>query len=157
VDYRADRHVERNGTVVDNDDAGRLSGRVGLRVFGRSTREGNLVQPSLGVHWLRGSRTSTLDFDDETLAADVPRNRYEVQAGAELRLGNSWGAWAGVSLQRGEGSTATWRASWACVGPGKARWWARLYTSGMGGRAEPRAATIDSATKRSRRTMPDDN
>ncbi|TDB35077.1 autotransporter outer membrane beta-barrel domain-containing protein [Stenotrophomonas sp. TEPEL] len=102
VDYRANRHVESNGTVVDNDDAGGLSGRVGLRVFGRGTGEGNVVQPFLGVNWLRGSRTSSLDFDGDTLAAEVPRNRYEVQAGAELKLGIRWGAWAGVTVQRGE-------------------------------------------------------
>ncbi|CRR66994.1 autotransporter outer membrane beta-barrel domain-containing protein [Stenotrophomonas maltophilia] len=102
VDFRADRHVERNGTVVDRADAGGLSGRVGVRVFGHGTAAGNTVQPYLGVNWLRGSGTSTLQFNGDTLGADVPRNRYEVQAGAELKLGQRWGAWGGVSVQRGD-------------------------------------------------------
>ena len=102
VDFRADRHVESNGTVVDHADAGGLSGRLGVRVFGHGTAAGNIVQPYLGVNWLRGSGTSTLQFNGDTLAADVPRNRYEVQAGAELRLGQRWGAWGGMSVQRGD-------------------------------------------------------
>lgn len=102
ADYRADRHVESNGTVVDHADAGGLSGRLGVRVFGHGIAGGNTVQPYLGVNWLRGSGTSTLQFNDDTLGADVPRNRYEVQAGAELKLGQRWGAWGGLSVQRGE-------------------------------------------------------
>ncbi|MDC7799687.1 autotransporter outer membrane beta-barrel domain-containing protein [Stenotrophomonas geniculata] len=102
VDFRADRHVESNGTVIDHADAGGLSGRLGVRVFGHGTAAGNTVQPYLGVNWLRGSGTSTLQFNDDTLGADVPRNRYEVQAGAELKLGQRWGAWGGLSVQRGE-------------------------------------------------------
>ncbi|WP_322547979.1 autotransporter outer membrane beta-barrel domain-containing protein [Stenotrophomonas geniculata] len=100
--YRADRHVESNGTVVDHADAGGLSGRLGVRVFGHGTAGGNTVQPYLGMNWLRGSGTSRLQFNDDTLGADVPRNRYEVQAGAELKLGQRWGAWGGLSVQRGE-------------------------------------------------------
>lgn len=102
ADYRADRHVESNGTVVDHANAGGLSGRLGVRVFGHGIAGGNTVQPYLGVNWLRGSGTSTLQFNDDTLGADVPRNRYEVQAGAELKLGQRWGAWGGLSVQRGD-------------------------------------------------------
>ncbi|SET54513.1 autotransporter family protein [Stenotrophomonas indicatrix] len=102
ADFRADRHVEHNGTVIDRADAGGLNGRVGVRVFGHGTATGNIVQPYLGVNWLRGSGTSTLQFNGDTLGADVPRNRYEVQAGAELKLGQRWNAWGGLSVQRGD-------------------------------------------------------
>lgn len=102
VDFRADRHLESNGTVIDQADAGGLSGRVGVRVFGHGTAAGNTVQPYLGVNWLRGSGTNTLQFNSDTLGADVPRNRYEVQAGAEVKLGQRWGAWGGMSAQRGD-------------------------------------------------------
>ncbi|WP_117309524.1 autotransporter outer membrane beta-barrel domain-containing protein [Stenotrophomonas sp. G4] len=102
VDFRADRHVEHNGTVIDRADAGGLNGRVGVRVFGGGTAAGSVVQPYLGVNWLRGSGTSALQFNGDTLGADVPRNRYEVQAGAELKLGQRWNAWGGLSVQRGD-------------------------------------------------------
>jgi autotransporter family porin len=102
VNYRGDRHVETNGTVIDHADVGGLSGRLGVRVFGHGTAPGNTVQPYLGVNWLRGSGTSTLQFNCDTLGADVPRNRYEVQAGAELKLGQRWGAWGGMTVQRGD-------------------------------------------------------
>ncbi|MEN5261419.1 autotransporter outer membrane beta-barrel domain-containing protein [Stenotrophomonas hibiscicola] len=102
VDFRADRHVESNGTVIDHADAGGLSGRLGVRVFGHGIAADNAVQPYLGVNWLRGSGASTLQFNGDTLGADVPRNRYEVQAGAELKLGQRWGAWGGLTVQRGD-------------------------------------------------------
>ncbi len=73
VDFRADRHVESNGTI-DHADAGGLSGRLGVRVFGHGTAADNAVQPYLGVNWLRGSGASTLQFNGDTLGADVPRN-----------------------------------------------------------------------------------
>ncbi len=94
--------METNGTVIDQADVGGLSGRLGARVFGHGTAAGNIVQPYLGVNWLRGSGTSTLQFNGDTLGADVPRNRYEVQAGAELKLGQRWGAWGGMTVQRGD-------------------------------------------------------
>lgn len=102
AEFRAARHVEHNGTVIDRADAGGLNGRVGVRVFGGGTAAGSVVQPYLGVNWLRGSGTSTLQFNGDTLGADVPRNRYEVQAGAELKLGQRWNAWGGLSVQRGD-------------------------------------------------------
>ncbi|QGL95820.1 autotransporter outer membrane beta-barrel domain-containing protein [Stenotrophomonas maltophilia] len=102
ADFRADRHVESNGTVIDHAAAGGLIGRVGVRVFGHGTAAGNTLQPYLGVNWLRGSGSSTLQFNGDTLGADVPRNRYEVQAGAELKLGQRWRAWGGMSVQRGD-------------------------------------------------------
>ncbi len=101
VDYRVDRHVERNGTRIDNADSSGVSGRLGVRVFGHDMRAGNIVQPYMAVNWLRGMRASTLDFNGDTLGADVPRDRYEVQAGAELKLGQRWSAWGGMSVQRG--------------------------------------------------------
>nr|KAJ9632656.1 hypothetical protein H2204_007743 [Knufia peltigerae] len=55
-----------------------------------------------GGNWLRGSGTSALQFNGDTLGADVPRNRYEMQAGAELKLGQRWGAWGGLTVQRGD-------------------------------------------------------
>jgi len=102
AEFRADRHVEHNGTVIDRADAGGLNGRVGVRVFGGGIAAGSVVQPYLGVNWLRGSGTSALQFNGDTLGADVPRNRYEVQAGAELKLGQRWNAWGGLSVQRGD-------------------------------------------------------
>lgn len=102
ADFRADRHVETNGTVIDRADAGGLSGRVGMRMFGQRTVAGSVVQPYLGVNWLRASGTNSVQFNGDTLGADVPRNRYEMQAGAELKLGQRWGAWGGLTVQRGD-------------------------------------------------------
>lgn len=102
TDYDANRHVESNGTVVDGAEAGGLAGRVGVRAFGQRAGMGTLVQPYLGVNWLRSSGRNAIDFRGEALRADLPRNRYEVQAGAELKISQRLGAWGGLSMQRGD-------------------------------------------------------
>ncbi|MBH1552607.1 autotransporter outer membrane beta-barrel domain-containing protein [Stenotrophomonas maltophilia] len=102
TDYSANRHVESNGTVVDGAEAGGLAGRVGVRAFGQRAGMGTVVQPYLGVNWLRSSGRNAIDFQGEALRADLPRNRYEVQAGAELKISHRLGAWGGLSAQRGD-------------------------------------------------------
>ncbi len=102
TDYDADRHVESNGTVVDGAEAGGLAGRVGVRAFGRRAGMGTVVQPYVGVNWLRSSGRNAIDFRAETLRADMPRNRYEVQAGAELKISQRLGAWGGLGVERGD-------------------------------------------------------
>jgi len=100
--YDADRHVESNGTVVDGAEAGGLAGRVGVRVFGQRAGMGTVVQPYASVNWLRSSGRNAVDFRAETLRADLPRNRYEVQAGAELKISQRMSAWGGLSVERGD-------------------------------------------------------
>jgi len=102
TDYDADRHVESNGTVVDGAEAGGLAGRVGVRAVGRRAGMGTVVQPYVGVNWLRGSGRNGIDFRAETLRADMPRNRYEVQAGAELKISQRLDAWGGLGVERGD-------------------------------------------------------
>ncbi|HGM6070314.1 TPA: autotransporter outer membrane beta-barrel domain-containing protein [Stenotrophomonas maltophilia] len=102
TDYDANRHVETNGTVVDGAEAGGLAGRVGVRAFGQRAGMGSVVQPYVGVNWLRSSGRNAIDFRGETLRADLPRNRYEVQAGAELKISHRLGAWGGLNVQRGD-------------------------------------------------------
>ncbi|KAG1529869.1 hypothetical protein G6F50_017703 [Rhizopus delemar] len=63
---------------------------------------GSVVLPYVGVNWLRSSGRNAIDFLGEMLQADLPRNRYEVQAGAELKISQRLGAWGGVSMQRGD-------------------------------------------------------
>ncbi len=60
------------------------------------------MQPYAAVNWLRGSGHSRVDFNQDVPGADVPHNRYEMQAGAELKLGQRWGAWGGMTVQRGD-------------------------------------------------------
>lgn len=102
MDLRSDTHVEHTGTRIDRTDAGGFNSRVGVRVFGQGSGEGNAVRPYAAVKWLRGARRNALAFSGERLEADMPRNRYEVQAGAELVLGQRWTAWGGLTVQRGE-------------------------------------------------------
>jgi autotransporter family porin len=102
TDYKGDTLQEVNGTVVEDDRAGGLESRVGVRLFGHDNASGNRVQPFLAVNWLYTERGDAMRFDGERLDARLPTNRYEAQAGAQLRLGQRWSAWGDLRVQRGD-------------------------------------------------------
>lgn len=118
TDYDGDSLVEANGTLVEDGRSGGLDSRLGVRLFGQSTLQGNLVQPFLAVSWLRGERDPSMRFNGEQLDARLPENRYEVQAGAQLQLGQRWSAWGDLRVQRGDrdyrnhGAQLGLRAAW---------------------------------------------
>jgi len=100
--YKGDTLQEVNGTVVEDDRAGGFESRVGVRLFGHDNASGNRVQPFLAVNWLYTERGDAMRFDGERLDARLPTNRYEAQAGAQLRLGQRWSAWGDLRVQRGD-------------------------------------------------------
>ncbi|MNV96512.1 Outer membrane protein IcsA autotransporter precursor [compost metagenome] len=102
TDYKGDTLQEVNGTVVEDDRAGGFESRVGVRLFGHDNASGNRVQPFLAVNWLYTERGDAMRFDGERLDARLPTNRYEAQAGAQLRLGQRWSAWGDLRVQRGD-------------------------------------------------------
>ncbi|HBS63385.1 MAG TPA: autotransporter outer membrane beta-barrel domain-containing protein, partial [Stenotrophomonas sp.] len=101
TDITSDRVQEANGTLVEDDTAGGLQSRVGLRLFGNRIGAGNRVQPFLAINWLHSARAEVLRFNAERLDADLPDSRYEAQAGAQLQLGQRWLAWGDLRVQRG--------------------------------------------------------
>ena len=118
TDYDGDRLVEANGTTVEDGRGGGLNSRLGVRLFGQGTLQGNRVQPFLAANWLRGQRDESMRFNSESLSAKTPENRYEVQAGAQLQLGQRWSAWGDLRVQRGDsgyrnhGAQVGLRAAW---------------------------------------------
>lgn len=118
TDYDGDSLVENNGTTVEDDRGGGLNSRLGVRLFGQGTLQGNRVQPFLAANWLRGQRDEAMRFNSESLSAKTPENRYEVQAGAQLQLGQRWSAWGDLRVQRGDsgyrnhGAQVGLRAAW---------------------------------------------
>ncbi|WP_223276941.1 autotransporter outer membrane beta-barrel domain-containing protein [Stenotrophomonas maltophilia] len=118
TDYDGDSLVENNGTTVEDGRGGGLNSRLGVRLFGQGTLQGNRVQPFLAANWLRGQRDEAMRFNSESLSAKTPENRYEVQAGAQLQLGQRWSAWGDLRVQRGDsgyrnhGAQVGLRAAW---------------------------------------------
>ncbi|NYF35008.1 autotransporter outer membrane beta-barrel domain-containing protein [Stenotrophomonas sp. JAI102] len=104
TDFSADHHVETNGTVIDGSDAGGLTSRVGVRLFGHANSDiGNRVQPFVAVNWIHGADDNSLRFDGDRLEGGLPKDRYEAKAGASLQLGQRWTAWGDMGLQKGQG------------------------------------------------------
>jgi len=98
TDRSIDTHTEANGTVVRSLGNSGLSGRVGLRLQG----EGHAVSPYLLANAYREGGSQGLAFDDEAMRASVPRNRYELSAGANLQLQGGLRAWGALGVMRGD-------------------------------------------------------
>lgn len=98
-----DRHEETNGTVVRALDNNGLSGRLGLRLQGEGhSTAGASVSPYVVANWYRDGANNGIAFDDEVLKAGVPRNRYELNAGARVQFRSGLSAWGGFGVMRGD-------------------------------------------------------
>ncbi len=98
-----DRHEEANGTVVRALDDNGLSGRVGLRLQGEGhSTAGASVSPYLVANWYRDGASNGIAFDDEVLKAGIPRNRYELSAGARVQFRSGLSALGGFGVMRGD-------------------------------------------------------
>jgi len=103
TDASTDRHTEATGTVVRSLGDSGLSGRVGLRLQGEGrSAAGASVSPYVVANWYRDGASNGMAFDDEALKASVPRNRYEVNAGARLNFRSGLSAWGGLGVMRGD-------------------------------------------------------
>ncbi|WP_262226164.1 autotransporter outer membrane beta-barrel domain-containing protein [Stenotrophomonas maltophilia] len=103
TDANTDRHQEANGTVVRGLGDSGLSGRMGLRLQGESrSTAGASVSPYVVANWYRDGASNGMAFDDEALKASVPRNRYELNAGARVDFRSGLSAWGGFGVMRGD-------------------------------------------------------
>lgn len=103
TDAATDVHTEANGTVVRNLGNSGLSGRAGLRLQGENrSAAGASVSPYLAANWYRDGAGNGIAFDDEVLKAGIPRNRYELSAGARVELRSGFSAWGGFGVMRGD-------------------------------------------------------
>lgn len=103
TDANTDRHEEANGTVVRSLGDSGLSGRAGLRLQGEGrSAAGASVSPYVVANWYRDGASNGMAFDDEALKASVPRNRYELNAGARVDFRSGLSAWGGFGVMRGD-------------------------------------------------------
>ncbi|WP_285316725.1 autotransporter outer membrane beta-barrel domain-containing protein [Stenotrophomonas maltophilia group sp. Smal35] len=103
TDAKTDVHTESNGTVVRATGDSGLSGRAGLRLQGESrSAAGASVSPYLAANWYRDGVGNGIAFDDEVLKAGIPRNRYELSAGARVEFRSGFSAWGGLGVMRGD-------------------------------------------------------
>ncbi len=103
TDAKTDVHTEANGTVVRAAGNSGLSGRAGLRLQGESrSAVGASVSPYLAANWYRDSAGNGIAFDDEVLKAGIPRNRYELSAGAQIQFRSGLSARGGFGVMHGD-------------------------------------------------------
>lgn len=103
TDAKTEVHTETNGTVVRAAGNSGLSGRAGLRLQGEGhSAAGASVSPYLAANWYRDGAGNGIAFDDEVLRAGIPRNRYELSAGARVEFRSGFSAWGGFGVMRGD-------------------------------------------------------
>lgn len=59
------------------------------------------MQPFVALNWYHGGSGNRLRFNDQALQSGLPRQRYEVAAGAQLQLGRHWIGWGEMRVQQG--------------------------------------------------------
>ncbi|WP_032978971.1 autotransporter outer membrane beta-barrel domain-containing protein, partial [Stenotrophomonas sp. RIT309] len=103
TDANTDVHSEANGTVVRALGDSGLSGRAGLRLQGEGrSAAGASVSPYVVANWYRDGASNGMAFDEEALNASVPRNRYELNAGARVDFRSGLSASGGFGVMRGD-------------------------------------------------------
>ena len=103
TDANIDRHQEANGTVVRSLADSGLSGRAGLRLQGEgNSTVGASVSPYLVANWYRDGASNGLAFDEDVMKASVPKNRYELNAGARIDYRSRLSAWGGLGVMRAD-------------------------------------------------------
>lgn len=103
-DFSSDDVHEQNGTLVQSRNAGGTTTRLGARLYTRPLNsEHNRVQPFVAVNWWSGGNAATIAMDGENLSRDLPKDTYEVKAGAQLELGKGWSGFGQLSHQSGSG------------------------------------------------------
>ncbi len=105
--YRSDALVEHNGTVIEKVDQGQVEHRVGLRVFGHAIGTAQIVQPFIEANWRRGGTRTARVFDGQVLRSDLPRDRHELRAGAQVGFSGGWSGSAALGVEQGQGAYRT--------------------------------------------------
>jgi len=99
--YTEDRHVEANGTKVNNDDGDGIVARVGVRMYSRSTQRDNGIQPFVEANVWHYSMNNSLDFNGMKISDGAPTTRYEFKAGLQAELTQGWQVWGHLGGQWG--------------------------------------------------------
>lgn len=103
-DYRADDHVEANGTLVTTGQGGGVVTRLGARAYARPLTDAhNRVQPFVEANWWHDGDEQSIMMNGERQGLSASKDVYELKLGAQAELGARWTGWGHLGLQRGDG------------------------------------------------------
>ena len=92
--HHADRVHETNGTVVEQRQETRASGRVGVRLFSRiAGKHVSELQPFVTANaWTGSGIKASLSMDDDRVHRDLLQQRREIKAGLQASFSTGWSA-----------------------------------------------------------------
>ena len=97
-----DRHVESNGTVIEDAGGNGLAARVGVRLEGDATVAVGQLRPYLALDGHHSTVRNALRFDGEQIEGGLPATRVELSAGGQLQFGNRLSGFVGLSASHGD-------------------------------------------------------
>jgi outer membrane autotransporter protein len=101
LDYQEDSATEVNGTRVDGSDGTGWISRFGLRTHRTWSDRGTHIQPYFTLNWWHDHLPDGVAFNDVSLGALYPGDRYEAKLGINGQLGADWSAWGNLGYQWG--------------------------------------------------------
>lgn len=97
--YSADDHKEKNGTRINDSDAGGVITRLGARFYSKGAN--NVIQPFVETNWWHGSASNSLNFGGDVISANSPKDRFEVKAGLQGEVAKGVQLWGHIGTQIG--------------------------------------------------------
>jgi outer membrane autotransporter protein len=105
--YKADKHVESNGTQVKVENGTNVTTRLGARAFTRALDSSEKrLQPFVEANWWHNGKTQAMSFSGEKQSANLASDVYELKVGAQAELAKGWTAWGHVGEQAARGGQA---------------------------------------------------
>lgn len=102
--YKADKHVESNGTEVKVENGANVTTRLGARVFSRPLDASQKrLQPFVETNWWHNGNAQSMSFNGESQSANMASDVYELKVGAQAELAKGWTAWGQVGGQKARG------------------------------------------------------
>ncbi|GKX55080.1 hypothetical protein SOASR030_11920 [Leminorella grimontii] len=107
MDVKADDHTESNGTRVQDDSAGNVMTRLGLRasMMGHSEQDngkGREFQPFIEANWLHNTRNATVKMNETRDEQKGAKNVGEIKLGVEGMMSPRFTVWGNVGQQLGD-------------------------------------------------------
>ncbi|SUB81625.1 Outer membrane protein IcsA autotransporter precursor [Pragia fontium] len=98
--FDADKHREKNGTLVTTKDSQDVTTRLGARTYIRPVTQSTVsIQPFVETNWWHQAGDNSIAFNNSTMKLNSAKNVYEAKVGAEVALNKGFGIWGNVGKQ----------------------------------------------------------
>ncbi|CAK7039629.1 autotransporter outer membrane beta-barrel domain-containing protein [Saezia sanguinis] len=100
--YKGTDVYENNGTLVQSRNNSGLISRLGVRVFGsQQSGHDQQWQPFVEANWIYNDVGAGVAMNGQGFDTSMPRSRFELKTGVEVRINDRWNVWGHIGAQQG--------------------------------------------------------